>query len=267
MAPERRRIKLAHLYPDAMDLYADNGNVLAVRRRCEWRGIDVEVVEVLVGQPAELDDADLIVMGGGQDAAQVQVASDLVRRGAVLRELIDGGAAALLVCGGFQLFGTEYVSASGESLPGIGVFDARTVAGDDRVIGNIATSVSLRRWGAAHAYAPIDVVGFENHAGRTVLGPGVEPFGSVIHGGGNLGDGSVEGAVYRNAVGTYLHGPLLPKNPRVADHLIIAALAHRYGFAEPLAPLDDVVEMGAHRIAFERSAQEGDPASAGRAAG
>lgn len=264
MAPERKKLKLAHLYPELMDLYGDGGNVLALRRRCEWRGIDVDVVEVRISEPADLSDVDLIVMGGGQDASQLAVAPDLTRRAASIRQAIDQGAAALVVCGGFQLFGTEYLTVSGDTLDGIGVFDAWTVAGEGRVIGNVTTRVSLQRWGAAHAHAPIDVVGFENHAGRTILGAGAEPLGKVVHGGGNLGNSTVEGAVYRNAIGTYLHGPLLPKNPLLADHLIVAALAHRYGTAEPLASLDDVVEMGAHQVALERSAHGGG-ASRGRA--
>jgi lipid II isoglutaminyl synthase (glutamine-hydrolysing) len=252
MSTEARRVRIAHLYPEAMDLYGDIGNLLALRRRCDWRGIATDVVEVRVGGSASLDGVDLIVMGGGQDTAQSYVADDLLRRGPELRGLVEGGAAALAVCGGFQLFGTSYTTASGEELEGIGVFDARTVGGSRRLIGNITIEATLQRDGAAHPQPPLRLVGFENHAGLTRLGPGTRPLGRVVRGAGNLGDGSLEGALHRNAVGTYLHGPLLPKNPRLADHLIVCALAHRYGRVGPLSSLDDVLEMDAHRVAIDR---------------
>ncbi len=248
----RRHLKILHLYPDAMDLYGDIGNVLALKRRCEWRGIDAEIAEVCVGGTGELGDADLIVMGGGQDTAQMHVVEDLCRRGPIIRDLINEGAAALVVCGGFQLFGTSYATSAGDIIEGIGVFDAYTLGGPERIIGNVTIEARLRRFGAAHEQAPLRIVGFENHSGRTFLTGETKPLGRVLWGSGNLGDGSFEGAVYKNAIGTYLHGPVLPKNPRLADHLIIAALAHRYGVAEPLDPLDDVLELSAHRVAVER---------------
>lgn len=247
-----RTIKIASFYPELMDLYGDLGNVLTIKRRCEWRGINVEIVEVRHRQPAEIADADLLLMGGGEDSAQSVVAADLQDRAQLVRELIDGGAAALVVCGGFQLFGASYTTSSGETLPGIGVFNARTTAGSDRLIGNIVVEARLRRYGAAYAQPPVELVGFENHAGRTTLGEGCAPLGRVLCGGGNDGVSGTEGAVYRNAIGTYLHGPLLPKNPHLADHLIVAALAHRYGVVGPLAPLEDGAERRAHHVAAER---------------
>lgn len=252
MTRDTRRIKIAHLYPEAMDLYGDGGNVIALKRRCEWRGVAVEVVDVRVGQPAELRDVDLLVMGGGQDSAQAHVAEDLACRGPVIRDLIAEGASALAICGGFQLFGLSYTTSAGKAIDGIGVFDARTEANPERLVGNVAVEARLQRWGAAHPYAPLQLVGFENHAGRTYLGDGAAPFASVISGGGNIGDGTSEGAVYRNAIGTYLHGPLLPKNPALADHLIACALAHRSGSPENLSRLDDIIEMRAHRMAASR---------------
>ncbi len=252
-----KRIRIAHLYPEAMDLYGDNGNVLALRRRCEWRDIEADVLEVRVGDRTDLSDADVIVMGGGQDAEQAFVASDLTARAAQLRDLVDAGAAALVICGGFQLFGLCYETSSGQVLPGIGVFDAWTEGGQERLIGDVTIEASLRRWGAAHSQPPLRLVGFENHAGVTHLGASGRPLGHVIRGAGNLGNGTTEGAVYRNAIGTYLHGPLLPKNPKLADHLIVAALAHRYGHAEPLTPLDDALEMQAHSVAAGRSQDDG----------
>jgi lipid II isoglutaminyl synthase (glutamine-hydrolysing) len=247
-----RRLKIAHLYPEAMDLYGDTGNVLALRRRCQWRGIAVEIEPVRVGESADLRAVDLIVMGGGQDAAQSHVAGDLARRGPALRELIDEGAAALMVCGGFQLAGTSYETAAGETLEGIGLFDARTVSGEERIIGNVVVEARLCGSGAGPAETPLRLVGFENHSGRTHLGEDARSLGRVLSGGGNVGDGSVDGAVYKNAIGTYLHGPLLPKNPELADHLIIAALAHRRGRFEALEPLDDALEMHAHTVAVDR---------------
>lgn len=256
MTPSNRhaglKLKLAHLYPEAMDLYGDGGNVVALRRRCEWRGIELETVEVKAGQAADLDDVDLIVMGGGQDTSQSLVAEDLSRRGPAIRDLIDDGAAALVVCGGFQLFGRSYETADGDVLPGIGVFDAHTVASEGRMIGNVAVETRLKRWGAAHSQAPATLVGFENHSGLTHLGAGCDPLGEIVFGAGNLGDGASEGAVYRNAIGTYLHGPLLPKNPQLADHLVHAALSRRHGLTGPLMPLADDLERRAHEVAVAR---------------
>lgn len=263
-ARSRDRLTIVHLYPEAMDLYGDIGNVLALRRRCQWRGIDTIFTEVRVGDDTTLADADLIVIGGGQDSAQSYVAADLRSRGPEIRERIAEGAAALAVCGGFQLFGTEYRMASGATLEGVGVFDARSEAGQQRFIGNVAIETSLQRYGAAHAQPPIGIVGFENHAGITRLGPTAKPFGRVVRGAGNLGDGTMEGAVYRNAIGTYLHGPLLPKNPRLADHLIIAALAHLRGEAGPLPSLHDVIELEAHLTAARRCDDEVRSGSARR---
>lgn len=247
-----RRLRIAHLYPSAMDLYGDIGNVLALVRRCQWRGIAAEVVPVDVGCGVDLAGVDMLIMGGGQDSAQSHIAYDLRQRGEAVRDLIARGLPALVVCGGFQLFGTSYVTSRGEAIPGIGVFNAYTVAGPKRLVGNVAIETRLQRYGAAHAQAPLTVIGFENHSGLTYLGQGTRPFGRVLTGAGNLGDGAVEGAVYRNAIGTYLHGPLLPKNPRVADHLITAALAYRYGAALPLQPLDDALEISAHDVAMAR---------------
>ncbi|NTW28316.1 MAG: glutamine amidotransferase [Coriobacteriia bacterium] len=250
--PARRKIKIAHLYPEAMDLYGDIGNIITLCRRCEWRGIDVEVLEVRAGDDADLHDADLLVMGGGQDSAESYVASDLKARGALIRTLVDEGAAALVVCGGLQLFGLTYETASGAELEGIGVFNVRTTAGGRRYIGNIAIEAKLGTPSDAVEPETVVLVGFENHSGLTHVGGDTLPLGRVLMGAGNLGDGSVEGAIYKNAIGTYLHGPVLPKNPKLADHLIATALAHRYGVNEPLGELDDTAEMAAHAVALTR---------------
>jgi CobQ-like glutamine amidotransferase family enzyme len=249
----RRRIRLAHLYPDVMDLYGDRGNVVALARRCEWRGVQLEVVDVHVGHRVDFDDIDMVFIGGGQDTGQTHVSGDLVRRGAAIGDLVERGGAALAVCAGFQLFGCGYVTAMGRELPGIGVFDAHTLGGSDRIIGNVIVETV-----PGPGEDPMTLVGFENHSGRTYLAGGARPLGRIVQGGGNLGDASVEGAVYGNAIGTYLHGPLLPKNPELADRLIAAALRHRHGDDADLAPLDDALERRAHAAAIARIAELGD---------
>ncbi len=212
----------------------------------------------------DFDRIDMVFIGGGQDTGQTHVARDLARRGGAVRDLVERGGAALAVCAGFQLFGAGYVTASGRELPGIGVFDAHSIGGPDRIIGNvIATTIP-------HAgESPLTLVGFENHGGKTYLDPGAPPLAHIVHGGGNLGDGRAEGAVYGNAIGTYLHGPLLPKNPRLADRLIAAALRHRYGTEAELSPLDDALERRAHQAAvarIERAAAAPSPGWADMAA-
>ncbi len=251
----RRRIRLAHLYPDVMDLYGDRGNVVALARRCEWRDIELEVVDVHVGDRVDMDDIDMVFIGGGQDTGQTHVARDLARRGGAIRDLVERGGAALAVCAGFQLFGSGYVTAMGRELPGIGVFDAHTVGSRDRIIGNVIVETV-----AVAGEAPMTLVGFENHSGRTHLGRGARPLGRVVQGGGNLGDAGAEGAIYGNAIGTYLHGPLLPKNPELADRLILAALRYRHGADARLAALDDALERRAHEAAIARIAELGDGA-------
>lgn len=232
---------MAHLYPDVMNIYGDRGNIIALRHRCEARGIGFELANVNLGDALDAADIDLFVIGGGQDREQRRIADDLVARGPAIREAIEGGAAALAVCGGFQLFAHRYVDHDGSVIPGIGVFDAETrhpgpVA--DRCIGDVILDTDVG-----------EVVGFENHGGRTYLGAGQRPFGTVRRGYGNNGGDGSEGAVVRNAYGTYLHGSVLPKNPGLADALILAALRHRYGPEATLGPLDEGAERAAHEAA------------------
>lgn len=239
--PTAHRLRIAHLYPDVMNIYGDRGNIIALRYRCEARGIAVEVDEIGVGDPFAPADYDIVLMGGGQDREQRRIASDLAAKGPALREAIDGGLPALAVCGGFQLFGHRYVDHEGDIIPGIGVFDLETRHPGptaDRCIGDVVLET---------ASGP--VVGFENHGGRTYLAPGQEPFGHVRHGFGNNADDGTEGARKHNAIGTYLHGSLLPKNPALADELILNALRRRYGPTATLPPLDDEAEQAAHRSA------------------
>lgn len=249
------KIKLFHLYPDAMNLYGDLGNVLTLKRRCEWRDIEFEVVEVKIGSKVDFKDADIIFMGGGQDRGQIIIGNDLVKRGAEIRDVIDNGTVALTICGGFQLFGKYFKTAEGTEIPGIEAFDAYTEAGEKRLIGNVVVDISQteEKWPEKNMEPLTTLVGFENHSGQTHLGRGVKPLGMVKRGFGNLGDGSYEGAVYKNAYGTYLHGSLLPKNPHFADHLIRTALKNRYNVDFPLEPLNDELELKAHEAAIERA--------------
>jgi len=234
---------LAHLYPAEMNIYGDRGNVLALRRRLEWRGIGVRVVDVGPGDPFDLREADLLFGGGGQDAGQVIVAADLQDRGDTVIDAVDDGVVLLAICGTYQLLGRRFVTAEGDDLPGIGLFDLETVAGPpgDRLIGNVVIDSPFGR-----------LVGFENHGGRTHLAAGQDPLGQVVagHGHGNNGRTGDEGAIRHNAIGTYLHGPLLPKNPRLADELLLRAL-RRHGIEE-LAPLDDSIELAAATAAARR---------------
>ncbi|MDD3925833.1 MAG: glutamine amidotransferase [bacterium] len=241
-------LRICHLYPDLMNLYGDGGNVLAVLQRCRWRGIETDVSGVSLGDVLDFRRFDIIFMGGGQDSEQRAVAADLqMKKGESIRETVEDGAVVLTICGGYQLFGQSYTTAEGEELPGIGVFDARTFPGKGRLTGNVVVeSLTGDNDGT--------LVGFENHGGRTYLGPDTEPIGRVLIGGGNNGEDGLEGGRYLNAYGTYLHGSLLPKNPRFADRLIEAALTRRYGSME-LTPLDDMLEHIAHKAAVRRAGQ------------
>ena len=245
----RKTLRLAHLYPRLMNIYGDRGNILCLRRRCEARDIELVVEELDLGDPLDPAAYDLIFIGGGQDREQRRIAEDLaVGKGEALRKAAEGGVAMLAVCGGYQLFGRHYRTAAGDELPGAAVFDAWTVhpgEGAHRCIGDVAA-----RWEGS------TLVGFENHGGRTYLGSGARPLARVERGFGNNGEDGSEGAVYRNAYGTYLHGSLLPKNPRFTDHLLRLALGRRYGDVE-LAPLDDGVEAAAHAAALRVAHRRG----------
>jgi lipid II isoglutaminyl synthase (glutamine-hydrolysing) len=247
--PPSRALRLAHLYPDVMNIYGDRGNVIALRFRCEARGIALEVTNVNIGDPFDPAEFDLVLIGGGQDREQRRIADDLVSRGPALKAAIEEGLPALAICGGFQLFGHRYVDHEGGVIPGIGVFDLETRHPGpraDRCIGDVVLATD---WG--------EMVGFENHGGRTYLGPGAKPFGRVLRGFGNNAEDGGEGARQKNAIGTYLHGSLLPKNPALTDELIRQALRHRYGEESELPPLDDAAESRAHaaatRVAMKRS--------------
>jgi CobQ-like glutamine amidotransferase family enzyme len=216
----RYSITICHLYPREMNIYGDHGNLLTLIRRAEWRGVDVTVEQHHPGGtfPAS---CDLILGGGGQDSGQLTVQNDLPRIADSLRSLIDHDVPALVVCGTYQLFGNYFKTVNNERIEGLGIFDMHTVGGEQRMIGNIVTKNS--EFG--------DIIGYENHSGLTWLGDGAAPFAEVVLGAGNNGADKTEGARYRNAIGTYLHGPLLPKNPAIADFLLACALRSKYGEA------------------------------------
>ncbi len=233
-------LNICHLYPDVLNLYGDRGNILCLRRRLEWRGIGVSVTELPIGgETATLTGADLIFIGGGQDFEQEALLDDLHRgRDAALRTAIEDGVTVLAICGGYQMLGNYYETHDGVRCDFIGALNLHTVGGKDRMIGNY-----LFRCGAESGGGT--VVGFENHSGRTYLGTGVQPLGTVLCGFGNNGEDGTEGARFRNVFGTYSHGPLLPKNPVLCDVILQTTLARKYGAAE-LSPLDDAAEAEAH---------------------
>ena len=241
-----RGIKLTvhHLYADMMNLYGDRGNVISIKKRCEWRGIPVEVVDVGLGEGIEPTGCDLFLFGGGQDREQALLVEDLSgKKGADLRAIVEDGGVVLGVCGGYQLMGHSYETPEGEKLPGVGVFDLHTEPrkpDEERLIGNVLARVrgpQDEEWR--------EIVGFENHGGRTYLGDDLEPLGELVVGFGNNGKDGTEGARRLNAYGTYLHGSLLPKNPWLTDQLILNAL-RRVDENFELEPLDDAAE----RVAF-----------------
>jgi CobQ-like glutamine amidotransferase family enzyme len=248
MTGPKRCLRLAHLYPELMNLYGDRGNIATLRYRCAARGIALQVDELRLEDSLDAARYDLFFMGGGQDREQWRVAEDfLEHKGPALREGIEAGTPALTVCGGYQLLGRFYQTADGERLPGLGLYDLTTVhpgEGSRRCIGNL-----LVAWEGG------ELVGFENHGGRTRLGEGAEPLGRVLAGFGNNGEDGFEGCRYKNAFGTYMHGSLLPKNPGFADHLLGLALARKYGSAA-LTPLDDRLEQQAHRRAAGQARSE-----------
>ena len=245
------KIVVGHLYPDYLNIYADRGNIAVLARRAAWRGHDLDVRTVSVGDALWPGEHDLLYIGGGQDREQMLVAGDLAAKADGVRAAVDGGAALLAVCGGYQLMGRSYRDFHGEDLPGIGLFPLETVAGDTRMIGDVLLECELEP-GVVRTLA-----GFENHAGRTKLDPDVEPLGRVVSGFGNDGESGAEGCRVGRAVGTYLHGPLLPRNPWFADWVLAQALARRLGEPPKLEPLADDLEQSAHAVSAARARTRG----------
>jgi lipid II isoglutaminyl synthase (glutamine-hydrolysing) len=233
-------MKLIHLYPREMNIYGDTGNVVVLARRLKWRGRPVEIAPVSVGEPLP-HDADILLGGGGQDAAQGEIGADFASRGAELRAMADDGLVMLTICGTYQMLGHEFITQEGRRIPGVGVLDIVTNGQAERLIGNnyVDTDDAGR------------LVGYENHSGLTDLGPGVRPLGSTQVGRGNNGRDQTEGAVRDNVIGTYLHGPVLAKSPQFADDLLRRALSRR-GLDTDLEPLDDSLAEQAARVAAGR---------------
>jgi lipid II isoglutaminyl synthase (glutamine-hydrolysing) len=245
------KIVVGHLYPDYLNIYADRGNIAVLSRRAAWRGHELDVRSISIGDRVDPGEHDLLYIGGGQDREQALVAQDLLVKAAEVRESVAEGAAVLAVCGGYQLLGRSYCDLHGVELPGIGLFPLDTVAGDIRMIGDVLLECELEP-GLRRTLA-----GFENHAGRTHLDAGAQPLGRVVAGFGNDGVSGWEGCRVGRAVGTYLHGPLLPRNPWFADWLLEQALARRLGEAPELTPLDDELEEEAHSISARRAETRG----------
>ena len=239
-------LHLAHLYAAEMNVYGDRGNVIALRQRCAWRGIDLCITPIAPGDQHDWSHFDLAFFGGGQDSGQALVATDLLeRQGPGLRTAIEDGLTLLAICGGYQLLGHYFLTHTGDRLPGLGLLDIYTIAGKQRMIGNIVVESEL-------AGTRVQLVGFENHSGHTYHGPGVRSLGRVLVGYGDNGEDRVGGAIYRNVYGCYLHGSLLPKNPQFTDHLISLALQRRYGSALPLTTLEADLELRAQQAMLAR---------------
>lgn len=238
------KFRLLSLYPDQMNIYADRGNLLFLKKRCEWRGIEFELATSSLGEVFEPDSHDLIYIGGGQDRDQEVVAKDLVTtKRDLIKAGLEYGHQMLAVCGGYQLLGTHYELGSSQ-IEGLGIVDLHTVRSDGpRLTGPVAVETLI-------GGQPKTLAGFENHGGRTWLGPDVRPLGRVVAGHGNNGEDGFEGVNSGNVIGTYLHGPLLPKNAWLADHLINSALTANYGEVD-LEPLGDELEQAAHEVALK----------------
>jgi CobQ-like glutamine amidotransferase family enzyme len=246
------KIRVGHLYPDYLNIYADRGNIAVLSRRAALRGHELELGAVGLGGELRPGAHDLLYIGGGQDREQALVAPDLAEKGDSIRASVSGGAALLAVCGGYQLLGRGYWGRDGLFMPGAQLFPHETVAGTTRMIGDVLLESELDP-GDRHTIA-----GFENHAGQTTLDRGAEPLGRVVFGFGNDGESGYEGCRLGRALGTYLHGPLLPRNPWLADWLLAQALAHATGGDPPhLVPLADDLEATAHRVASERARLRG----------
>ena len=230
-------LKICHLYPDILNLYGDRGNILCMQKRLAWRGIDVSVEGVSIGEPLKASDYDILFVGGGQDFEQEVLLADLAgEKTNEIKAAIEDGVTTLAICGGYQMLGQYYKTWDGQQCDFTGALDLYTIGSKDRMIGNYMYECEE---------LGVNVVGFENHSGKTYLGGSVRPIGKVLAGYGNNGEDHMEGARYKNVYATYSHGCLLPKNPAVCDFLMKTALERRYGTAE-LEPLPDVLEKAAH---------------------
>ena len=242
--PGPYQLHIVHLYPDLLNLYGDRGNIQCLRMRCKWRGIEAQVTECNLNDRLSLASVDIVLLGGGSDREQQIVCTRLQKVRPELHDYVEDGGTLLAICGGYQLLGHYYDTSEGR-MEGLSLVDLYTEQGSPRLISNIV----LRNETIPELKA-LEIVGFENHGGRTHLG-NVTPFGSVLYGFGNNGKDGREGAMYKNIIGTYLHGPLLPKNPHVCDLLLAKALDRKYGISG-LSPLDDETERKANRYIVDR---------------
>jgi CobQ-like glutamine amidotransferase family enzyme len=234
------KIKIGHLYPDLLNLYGDRGNIQCMKKRCEWRGIEAEVQEFQIMDKIDFSDLDIVLLGGGSDREQMLVCEKLKTIKCEFNDYVVDNGVVIAVCGGYQLLGHYYDTDQGR-IEGLSLVDLYTEQGSPRLISNIVIE---------NALFDMPIVGFENHGGRTYIGDN-KPLGNVLFGHGNNGTDGAEGVLYKNVVGTYLHGPLLPKNPQVCDYLIKNALERKYGKSE-LQPLDDRQEIEANRYITDR---------------
>jgi hypothetical protein len=237
-------LNICHFYPDLLNLYGDRGNLITLRQRCAWRGIDCTIEPVSIGQPFDPERYDIAFMGGGQDHEQSLLYEDLFTgKGEAIRQAVESGMVMLCVCGGYQLMGHYYQEQNGKKVQGLGILDLYTEGRASRIIGDlVAESDFLARQGLD----PV-LVGFENHSGRTWLGSDLSPLARVLRGGGNNGEDQTEGAVYKNTIGTYAHGSFLPKNPAVADWMILTALQRQGHNLHKLTKIDDEIAENARK--------------------
>ncbi|MDO5437059.1 MAG: glutamine amidotransferase [bacterium] len=236
-------ISIAHLYPDLLNIYGDLGNIITLKNRCLWRGIEVKIEEIKAGYRVNPDEFDLYFIGGGQDGQQIMASKELLKNKERLQIAAQSDAVFLGICGGYQLMGHYYKPHEGEELQGIGILDAYTVAGNKRFIGNVS--------GICPHIENKTLAGFENHSGLTYLQGETKPLMKVLKGYGNNGKDKTEGARLKNVFGTYLHGPVLPKNPVFADYLISLALKRKYKCEIPLFELNDEIEEKAHEACLK----------------
>jgi lipid II isoglutaminyl synthase (glutamine-hydrolysing) len=255
-------ITIGHFYGTMMNTYGDDGNLITLKRRCEWRGIECTIKEIPLIYDIKPGEFDLYFFGGGQDQAQMMISKDLIGNHKDRQFMIDveKGVPVLSICGGYQLLGEYYKPHEGPKLAGLSIFPAYTTASHDRMIGNIVVQPSdisyqtsdKARLNIAKPGTDWYLVGFENHSGKTYLKEGATPLGKVVTGFGNNGEDGTEGCIYKNAIGCYMHGSLLPKNPKLADWLIAKALEVKYGELIKLDPLDDTLETLAHDVMIHR---------------
>lgn len=235
------KLVIGHLYPDLLNLYGDRGNIQCLMKRCLWRGIDAETIPFEQNDPIDFTKLDLVLLGGGSDREQMLVCRKLREIRDEFKDYVENNGVVIAICGGYQLLGTYYKTDQG-TMEGLGLVDLYTEQEEGRLIGNIILKSDLFE---------MPIVGFENHGGRTYIKEG-RPLGSVLYGGGNDGKSGYEGVIYKNVIGTYLHGPLLPKNPQLADELIRRALERKYGKEITLSPLEDREEKEANAYVYHR---------------